>query len=134
MGSIKEIFERPNSPFVASFVGMKNLFTAKFDGSCAIVSTLKVEIGRVSNSNPRYIAIRPEEIVISLDKISSSMRNNYQGKIERINNHNFYYEVVVNVKDVLFTGLITKGSLLDLGLMEGKMVYLSFKASAVHIF
>jgi molybdate/tungstate transport system ATP-binding protein len=80
------------------------------------------------------VEIRPEEIVISLDKISSSMRNSYQGKIMGINNHNFYYEVIVNVNDVPFTGLVTKGALVELGIEEGKMVYVSFKASAVHVF
>jgi len=134
IGEVKEIFGKPNSPFVAKFVGMKNLFEAKFNGTQAVLSDLKIEIGRVVDLPSNYVAIRPEEIVISLDKISSSMRNSFQGKIMGINNHNFYYEVIVNVNDVPFTGLVTKGALVELGIEEGKMVYVSFKASAVHVF
>ena len=134
IGDVKEIFGRPNSPFVANFVGMKNLFEATFNGTQAILQNLRVEIGRTVDFPSSYVAIRPEEIVISPDKISSSMRNSYQGKITRINNHNFYYEVIVDVNDVLFTGLITKGSIVELKLEEGKPVYVSFKASAVHVF
>jgi molybdate/tungstate transport system ATP-binding protein len=40
----------------------------------------------------------------------------------------------VRIKDVSFKGLITKGALIELGLEEGIPVYVSFKASAVHVF
>ncbi len=134
IGDVTEIFEKPGSPFVANFVGMKNLFKASFSGTHAIVSGLRIEIGRTVDSSSQYLAIRPEEIVISREKFSSSMRNNYSGIVKRIENQGFYYEIEVRVKDVSFKGLITKGALIDLGMEEGSPVYVSFKASAVHVF
>ncbi|MBE9541290.1 MAG: TOBE domain-containing protein, partial [Proteobacteria bacterium] len=68
------------------------------------------------------------------NKFSSSMRNNYSGIITQIDNQGFYYEIAVQIKDVSFKGLITKGALIELGLEEGTPVYVSFKASAVHVF
>ena len=133
-GAVKEIFEKPVSPFVADFVGMKNLFKASFRGIYAMVSGLKIETGRAVDPSSHYLAVRPEDIVISREKFSSSMRNNYSGIVTKINNQGFYYEIDVRIKDVSFKGLITKGALIELGLEEGIPVYVSFKASAIHIF
>jgi len=133
-GQVKEIFEKPASPFVADFVGMKNLFKASFNETYAVVSGLKIEIGRIVDPYSQYLAVRSEDIVISRNKFSSSMRNNYSGIITQIDNQGFYYEIAVQIKDVSFKGLITKGALIELGLEEGIPVYVSFKASAVHVF
>ncbi len=133
-GHVKEIFERPDSPFVADFVGMKNLFEASFHETYAVVSGLKIEIGSIVNASSHYLAVRPEDIIISRETFSSSMRNNYSGIITRIVNQGFYYEIAVQVKDISFKGLITKAALIELGLEEGISVYVSFKASAVHVF
>jgi len=134
IGHVKEIFEKPVSPFVADFVGMKNLFEASFHETYAVVSGLKIEIGRIVDPSSHYLAVRPEDIIISREKFSSSMRNNYSGIITQIDNQGFYYEIAVQTKDVSFKGLITKGALIELGLEEGIPVYVSFKASAVHVF
>jgi len=133
-GHVKEIFEKPASPFVADFVGMKNLFEASFHETYAVVSGVKIEIGRIVDPSSHYLAVRPEDIIISRNKFSSSMRNNYSGIATKIDNQGFYYEIGVRVKDVSFKGLITKGALIELGLEEGIPVYVSFKASAVHVF
>ncbi|MBN1226955.1 MAG: ABC transporter ATP-binding protein [Deltaproteobacteria bacterium] len=134
VGNVREIFEKPISPFVADFVGMKNLFETSFYNTQAVVSGLKIEIGRIVDPSSHYLAIRPEDIIISTETFSSSMRNNYSGIVTRINNQGFYYEIGVSVKDTSFKGLITKGALIELGLEEGIPVYISFKASAVHVF
>ena len=133
-GHVKEIFEKPVSPFVADFVGMKNLFEASFHETYAVVSGLKIEIGRIVDPFSHYLAVRPEDIIISRETFSSSMRNNYSGIITQIDNQGFYYEIEVSVKNVSFKGLITKGALIELCLEEGIPVYVSFKASAVHVF
>lgn len=133
-GHVKEIFEKPASPFVADFVGMKNLFEASFHETYAVVSGLKIEIGRIVDPSSHYLAVRPEDIIISREKFSSSMRNNFSGIITQIDNQGFYYEIAVQTKDVSFKGLITKGALIELGLEEGIPVYFSFKASAIHVF
>jgi len=134
IGHVTELFEKPSSPFVADFVGMKNLFKASFSGTYAMASSLRVEIGRSVDPSSHYLAIRPEDIVLSREKFSSSMRNNFSGTVVKINNQGFYYEIDVGVEDFSFKSLVTKGALIELGLEEASPVYVSFKASAVHIF
>ena len=134
IGEVKEIFEKPVSSFVADFVGMKNIFSVRFNGTRALLKGLEFELGRDMENFHGYVAIRPEDIVISREKFSSSMRNNYYGIVTSVENQGFYYEIGVRVKDISFKGLITKGALIDLGLEEGSPVYVSFKASAVHSF
>jgi len=90
IGNVREIFEKPASPFVADFVGMKNLYEASFNKTYSVVSGLKIDIGRAVNPSSRYLAIRPEDIILSREKFTSSMRNNYSGIISQINNHGFF--------------------------------------------
>ncbi|MDY6973757.1 MAG: ABC transporter ATP-binding protein, partial [Thermodesulfobacteriota bacterium] len=63
IGEMKEIFEKPVSPFVADFVGMKNVFPVKFNGTKALLKNLKLELGRNVQNSHGYVAIRPENIV-----------------------------------------------------------------------
>jgi len=134
MGEIEDIFKRPNSAFVADFVGMKNLFHAEFRGTTALVSDLKIELRVTPINSHGYIAIRPEDIVISRRKFSSSMRNSFPAVVTAIIDQGFYYEVHTRSREVNFTSLITKSSLIDLEIQEAANVILSFKAAAVHSF
>ena len=133
-GSIEDIFQRPDSTFVADFVGMKNLFAAQFRDTRAIIKSLEVELGRQPTNSHGYIAIRPEDIVISKEALHSSMRNSFLGTVIGVFDQGFYYEVQMEVKNVIFKSLITKRSLLELKIIEGADIYLSFKSTAIHNF
>jgi molybdate/tungstate transport system ATP-binding protein len=134
VGSIEDIFQRPLSTFVADFVGMKNLFAVRFQGTRADAKGIEIELGRKPTNSRGYIAIRPEDIVISKEAFASSMRNSFRGVVTGILDQGFYYEVRLRVGAVAFKSLITKRSLFELKLHEGAEVFLSFKASAVHSF
>lgn len=133
-GTIQDIFQRPSSSFVADFVGMKNIFPALFNGTTASVGTFSVRVPHRHDNSSGYIAIRPEDIVISLKPLESSMRNTFQGLVRSIIDQGFLYEVHVSVHDLVFKSLVTKGSAVDLGLDIGTGVQISFKTSAVHMF
>jgi len=134
VGEIEDIFKRPNSAFVADFVGMKNLFSAEFRGTKALVSGLEIELGVTPVNSHGYIAIRPEDIVISRRRFSSSMRNSFPAVVTAIIDQGFYYEVRVQSGEVAFASLITKSSLIDLKLRETADVVISFKAASIHFF
>ncbi len=134
VGSIETIFQRPGSPFVADFVGMKNLFTVESIGTQAIVKGLQIELGRQMPDNHGYIAIRPEDIVLSKETFASSMRNTFKTIVLGILNQGFFYEVQVQIKGVIFTALITKKSLFELKIQAGQEIFLSFKSTAIHHF
>ena len=133
-GSVADIFEKPSSPFVADFVGMKNLFQAFFRGTKAVIHNVEIEMGRRSKNSRGYIAIRPEDIVISREVFSSSMRNSFSGIIADVFDQGFYHEIHIKTGEIIFKSLITKRSLIELKLAQGSDVFISFKASAIHKF
>jgi molybdate/tungstate transport system ATP-binding protein len=133
-GTVKDIFQRPSTPFVADFVGMKNIFQAAFSGTTAGVGTLSIEVPHGHHGPCGHIAVRPEDIVISLKPLELNAHNSFAGTIRSIIDQGFLYEVRVSVEDVVFTSLVTKGLAVDLGLDIGTGVQVSFKASSVHIF
>jgi len=134
-GSIEDIFQRPISKFVADFVGMKNLFPARFSGSKAIINNLKIELGRIPANSHGYIAIRPEDIVLSRESFTSSMRNLFRGTVSGVFDRGFYYEVHVRTtEEATFKSLITRKSLFELGVREGVEILFSFKSTAIHSF
>jgi molybdate/tungstate transport system ATP-binding protein len=134
IGEVRAIFEKPSSPFVADFVGMKNLFSVTFRDTKATLRDLEVELGREPTNSHGHIAIRPEDIVLSKGPLSSSMRNSFHGIVTAVFDQGFYHQVHVQVGEVKFKSLITKRSLFELELQEGTPVFVSFKSTGVHIF
>jgi len=133
-GSMEELFQRPQSTLVADFVGMKNLFAVTILGETARIKDLQIQLGHSHDQGEGFIAIRPEDIVLSTKQLQSSMRNSFQGRIKQIISQGFYYEVHVTVDGVSFCALVTKGALLEMDLREEKEIYLFFKSTAIHTF
>jgi len=132
VGTIQEIFQRPSSPFVADFVGMKNLYAARFSGTSAIIDQISLELGHPTTSARGYVAIRPEDIVLSREPLVSSIQNSLKGMVKAVQPFGFHYEIEILVENLPFKVLITKQALFDLQLHEGSETVISFKATAVH--
>jgi molybdate/tungstate transport system ATP-binding protein len=133
-GTTEEIFRKPCSTFVADFAGMKNLFAVKFSGTEARINDLTIEVGYAPPEGCSYVAIRPEDIVLSLKKLDSSMRNAFSGTIKALIDRGFYYEVWIESAETIFKATITKRSLFELALSEGMNIFFSFKSTALHLF
>ncbi|MBN1381475.1 MAG: ABC transporter ATP-binding protein [Deltaproteobacteria bacterium] len=133
-GSVEDIFRKPVSTFVADFVGMKNFFTVTFAGKQARINGLEIDIAEPPPDGCTYLAIRPEDIVLSTERLHSSMRNSFPGTISALIDQGLYYEVWVESAGNLFKATITKRSLIELGLREGMNIHFSFKATALHFF
>ncbi|MEA1894712.1 MAG: tungstate ABC transporter ATP-binding protein WtpC [Euryarchaeota archaeon] len=136
VGTPEEVFRRPNSKFIADFVGVANLFRGRsivhddlsevrIDGISAVSNT--VASGDVS------VSIRPEDILISKREIDSSARNSFSGEIVEVKDMGGIVRAVVDV-GVPFVVTLTKRSYEDLRLAPGTRVCIAFKASAVHVF
>jgi len=134
IGSMSDIFQRPNSTFVADFVGMKNLFGVDFQDTTAYIDELQIELGRTPDNSHGYIAIRPEDIVLSKEKLASSMLNSFTGTINGVIDQGLFYEIEIRLNNVIFRSLITKRSLFEMGISEGMDITFSFKSTAIHYF
>ena len=132
VGPIEDIFLHPASPRVAGFVGMKNLFPVFCSGVEARAGDLVLRLARTAEGRG-YVAIRPEDLVLSRNPIISSMQNSFAGEVVAIRGHGFSSEIDLAAGGLVFTALITSRSFLDLAPEVGKTLYLSFKATAVHL-
>jgi molybdate/tungstate transport system ATP-binding protein len=133
-GEITRIFQEPASEFVARFVGIKNLFPAEFRGTRAMVRSAVIETTRKQERENGFVAIRPEEIVLSRESIESSMRNSFPGRVTAVIPRGLFYEVTALCGDLSLTALITRGALQELAIAPDSSLYLSFKSAAVHTF
>ena len=119
---------------MARFTRSENFFSGEsrvLEGVARINIGGDVEIhGALSRGGPVNIHVRPEDIIVSNERIVSSARNNLLGSIFRIEDHNSIIRIKVDV-GVVFTVQITRRSFEEMGLNVGQEVYLTFKASSV---
>lgn len=145
VGSPEEIFRRPESEFVARFVGVRNVFRGEiFPGDGGYRWLVLEGPGRpgiriavlTGLSGSVHASIRPEDIVLSREPLHSSMRNSFRGRIVGILDRGALIYVTVRVPPgaLDFVCAVTRLSLEEMVLREGEDVYIAFKASAVHVF
>lgn len=135
VGGADEIFRKPKSEFVASFVGMENIFKgeSRLRGNIAEVDLEGTKIEAVTRRKGDVkVCIRPEEILLSKRPIKSSGRNMFKGKITEISDRGATVKLKVDIGRK-FVVIITKKSFLDMKPNIGSKVYITFKASSVHV-
>ncbi len=133
IGDVTEVFRKPASRFVAEFVGMKNIFVAEKRDDGIYVNDCKFEIGRDVDRDRFFIALRPEDIILSQNRVVSSARNSFEGEVIDVTPLNPYFEVRVNVKGLVFNVVVTAGSVMEMDIRKGRKVWITFKASSLHI-
>jgi molybdopterin-binding protein len=136
VGEPSEVFRKPNCKFVAEFLGVSNVFRgeAVVDKgiTCITINGLKLASAVVRDGQV-YASIRPEDILVSLTPIESSARNSFRGKITDISDTGTIAKITVDA-GIPFIAAITRRSFQDMGLGLGAEVYLTFKATDVHVF
>jgi len=137
IGTPEEIFRQPNSEFVARFAMAKNITRADVrdgeDGRAfAYIGDTKIQV-ITELRGKLHLSLRPEDILVSRAPFQSSARNSFQGTITTILDKGAILYVAVNVPPDL-TCLVTRRSFEELELAKGGEVYVTFKASAVHVF
>jgi len=137
IGKPEEVFRRPNSEFIADFVGVENLFSGictDLDGASAIdVNGHRIISNTCGIGGRVYASIRPEDILVSTEPFESSARNRFHGKIVDIADNGTFARISVDA-GIPFIVILTRLGFEEMALKEGDMVYLTFKASSVHVF
>ncbi|PKL57470.1 MAG: ABC transporter [Methanomicrobiales archaeon HGW-Methanomicrobiales-6] len=133
VGTPEEIFRRPNSDFVAGFVGVENLFrgTGSPDGTVA-VGDLRI---RVENGipGPVSVAIRPEEILLSKTALPENGRNVISGRVDSVRPNGGLVRVSVDA-GVPFRVTLTRQGFEEAAIAPGDTVCLAFRPSAAHVY
>ena len=79
VASPTELYERPATPFVATFIGDTNLLEGEFDGSHLLTGGLRVAV-----PGPGTIAtIRPERVLIGA-QVPAGASNTFTGLVEQV--------------------------------------------------
>jgi molybdate/tungstate transport system ATP-binding protein len=133
-GTVTDVFEHPVSPFVAEFVGMKNVFPATFQGDIARLGDLDITLQESVDASCRYLSIRPEDVTISRQSLSGNDDNTLKGRIVELKDYGFYYTVSVKTRGPVFLALIPKSTFFDMQVIEGSEVYVNLKPSRIHTF
>jgi molybdopterin-binding protein len=137
VGTSDEIFRQPNSEFVARFAMARNILSGtviRRQGQDVVFRAGDTEFVVVTErEGDCHASLRPEDIIISLEPLRSSARNCYLGTITSVIDKGSTLYITINVPPEL-SSLVTRHSYDEMGLQEGKEVYITFKASSVHLF
>jgi tungstate transport system ATP-binding protein len=116
---------------------MHNLFggtiKASTDGPYFDTSKVRIWIPQeFSSSSYNHISVNPDDIIVSKEPFASSARNRYEGTITQVVDQRGRVDLVVNAGET-FRVYITEHSFRRLGLNVGSRIYITFKATAVHL-
>jgi tungstate transport system ATP-binding protein len=140
-GTPSSVHNQPANEFVATFVGMENIFSGtvkEADNGLFSVSvagqTMEI-MGAGAPQESVVICIRPEHVVISLTnpEAATSTRNIFPCSVSKIIQLGLFTKIYLDCGFSLVAS-ITNQSLESLALKPGSRVYASFKATAVHVF
>ncbi len=116
---------------------MHNLFggtiNASPDGPYFDTGKIRIWIPQeFSSSTSKHISVNPEDIIVSKEPFASSARNRYEGTITQVVDQKGRVDLVVNAGES-FRVQITDHSFRRLGLNVGSRIYVTFKATSVHL-
>jgi tungstate transport system ATP-binding protein len=138
-GKTAEIFNHPDSEFVANFVGTESILegTVKSSNSGLMEITVAGKIietvGDFLPGQNVYCCLRPENVTVSNSTQSkTSARNIFEAKVSKTIRQGFFYKLTLDCGFPLIA-YITIPSYEDLGIAKGGTVIASFKATAVHV-
>lgn len=136
VGTPQEILRGP-SINLASFARLENVFSGNSkilqEGTSVIAVDKRVEIeAALKKSGKVTVFVRPEDIIVSKKNMSSSARNVFEGKIVGVSDFGPVVKLRVDAGKE-FVVQITKRSFVEMRLNVGSTVFLTFKASSVHL-
>jgi spermidine/putrescine transport system ATP-binding protein len=108
IGSPQQIYEKPQTPFVADFIGDTNLFRGKVDGFHPSMIWVTTDRGLKMTAQPLdtgkaapvsgqvVLSVRPEKIQLSLQPLSEPM-NCFEGRLKNVMYLGTYVHCVVEL-------------------------------------
>lgn len=141
VGTPKDIYEMPNSRFVATFVGSINIFHGYISDNSKKnrfeIESDEMELPMMVNSHERgaideevWVAVRPEEMDISSEPIDEGF-NHAAGEIVDISfyGNQIMYHVLLPSKKIVYVSVPTSARTKDANLDYGTRAYVSWDKS-----
>lgn len=152
-GRPEDLFRRPASPAVADFLGAENVFAgvatpirddapdwvqspdAETIEHAVAFTTGSVTLYALGHVLPgaAHAVIRADDVSLSRTAGSSSVRNQFRGRVTEVAPAGAITRVTVDVSGLPLVAAVTTRSAQELQLASGVDVYAAFKATAVHL-
>jgi molybdate/tungstate transport system ATP-binding protein len=133
-GTVEGLFRRPKTEFVARFMGMKNVFPVQIRETRVSLAGQEMELTTVPKDGGKYVAVRPEDILLGSERSSDPDWLSWQGTVNHITGNGLYCEVSVLAGDVTFQAVMAQSAMIERPLAEGATVWLNIKRSSLHAF
>lgn len=135
-GPPQSVVQNPNSVEVAAFLGADNLFrgrVAAVDGR-RFFENQKVRLETTAEAKEHaWAVVHPEDVILSPEPLAgTSARNSLSGEVIGVNPLGLTYRLKISAGEI-FTVDITRVSAEEMAIAAGKKLFLTFKATAVHI-
>jgi molybdopterin-binding protein len=138
IGSVHQVFDKPEDERVAEFVGMENLFdgvvVSQNKGIIVVdIGNGSIEaVGRNEAGDRVVLGIRPENITVLREPVISSARNTFNGTVRQILHLGPINKVIIDCGFIL-SAYVTNISTETLELDKGTQVTVAFKATGVNV-
>lgn len=135
LGTVRDVFNAPMNPEVASFVGMANIWEGfGTDGGEIVVATGKrLRTSSGGNPGPCVVGVRPEEIVLRNGPPGSIETNCFTGTVTALIHRGPAMEMTVDADGLAVKALVTTSELIRRGLRVGATAALEVGTESVHI-
>ena len=121
---------------VRRMLGKKNIVLEAEDGEMGRSTIAVGDTKLIATTDLRgkvHLSLRPEDILLSKEPLRSTARNSLPGVVTDVADRGAVIYVTVTVPPD-FISLITRQSFEELELKKGVRVWVTFKASAIHVF
>lgn len=131
--SVANIFRRPATPFTASFVGMTNVFPARYaDGLCTFADHAFSGLPGLPAWRAGFAALRPEDVIVGAENDFPSGWQVMRGSVERLEREGFTWTAAVRCGDRTVTAVVDRHMVLNRGLEAGSAVAVGFAGEHLH--
>ncbi len=143
IGKPEDIFYRPKTEFIASFTEAENILQGKVLENHPQEGISEIVVGdtriitafdsKLSVGQEVKLMIRPEDIIVTKERMVTSARNVLEGRVFSVTPHGSLYRIEIDLKGIPISCLITRISKEELEIKSGSKLYALFKASAIHL-
>lgn len=138
-GATADIFQHPESKFVASFIGEQNFFEASIhdnpghDTMLALAGNVAFKLFTQAKSGKGFILLRRKNIIISSKPTDINTLNNFEGTITDISPSRHGFEIVVDIGIPIHVA-ISEETCINSGFKIGNAAWISIKASSIKFY
>ncbi|NIM14235.1 MAG: sulfate ABC transporter ATP-binding protein [Candidatus Aminicenantes bacterium] len=134
IGTAREVYEQPETKFVSSFIGQTNVITGSVKGDHIYLGDTIIPIPisppspLPSGSEPVVLLVRPEDVIISKNK-ETSTSSSLKGTIKHIHYRGNFYKIDINIgaNGIYLESSVGKQDFLDQDLEVGDEIYTWFR-------